>query len=181
MNLTTIAYLGPATTYSHQAAIKLFGKSNITYKSYPSITKTIEAVKSGKVNYSVVPYQNTVNGIIEETTEAMKGSRLVKIKEIELTINHHFLSFNTLGKIKKVYSKEEVFEQCSEWLKNNIPNAILIPTKSTIDGILEMKKDLNHESGVISSILSGLTFQIPVIAHQIQNKKDNKTRFIVIA
>ena len=181
MDTTTIAYLGPATTYSHQAAIKLFGRSNIKYKSYPSITKTIEAVKLGLVNYAVVPYQNTINGIIEETTEAMKNSNLVKLKEVEMEIQHHFLSFNTLGKIKKVYSKKEVFQQCSKWLENNIPNAILIPTNSTVEGVIQMKKDLTHDSGVISSSLSGMMFQIPIMACQIQNQKNNKTRFIVIA
>lgn len=184
MDSTTIAYLGPATTYSHHAAIKLFGKSNIQYKSYPSITKTIEAVKLGLVNYAVVPYENTINGIIEETTEAMKQSNLIKIKDITMEIQHYLLSYNTIGKIKKVYSKKEVFEQCSEWLLDNMPNVMLIPTNSTVQGILKMKEDLNHESSVISSSLSGLMFQIPVIAHNIQNKKNNnttnKTRFIVI-
>jgi len=180
MDSTTIAYLGPATSYSHQAAVKLFGKSNIKYKSYPSITKTIEAVKLGSVNYGVVPYQNSIKGIIEETTEAMKKSNIVKIRDIEIEIQHHFLSFNTLGKIKKVYCKEEVFQDCSTWIQNNIPDAKLIPISSPVEGVIQMKKDLSYTSGVISSSLSGLLLEIPVTAYQIQNQKNNKTRFIVI-
>ena len=43
-----------------------------------------------------------------------------------------------------------------------------------------MKKDLSYTSGVISSSLSGLLLEIPVTAYQIQNQKNNKTRFIVI-
>ncbi|HWP29646.1 MAG TPA: prephenate dehydratase domain-containing protein, partial [Chloroflexota bacterium] len=86
-----IGYLGPAATFTHQAALERFG-SAVEYVPLPSIPDTFLETARGHCHYGVVPVENSTEGPVHETLDAFVDSDLKVISEIVLPIHHQLLA-----------------------------------------------------------------------------------------
>ena len=75
--------------------------------------------------------------------------------------------------------KIRLWRQCGEWLRRNLPKARLIPVSSTAEAVLECKT--RKTSGAIAGKLAGGINEVPMQAEGIQDRKNNTTRFLVVA
>ncbi|MCX7625237.1 MAG: prephenate dehydratase [Candidatus Sumerlaeaceae bacterium] len=173
----TVAYLGPEATYSHLAALTEFGNS-VAYQPYASVEDIFFAVDRDWVDYGVVPIENSTGGVIHTTLDLFLDYELLICSEIYLHIHHNLISRNPLERIKTIYSKAEPFQQCSVWLKENLPGVQLIEVSSTVKGV-EMAKDRDY-AAAIGSEIAARKYNVPIIAANIEDMKDNMTRFLVI-
>ena len=107
----TIAYLGPAATFTHQAAQAKFGAS-LDYVPATTIADVFYKVESGQADYGVVPIENSTEGAVSHTLDMFFESKLKIYSEILLEISQCLLSNQKLDQVHKIYSKREVFEQC---------------------------------------------------------------------
>lgn len=174
-----VAYLGPPSTYTHIAAIKELGNS-ATYIPYETISDIFLAVEKKWVTYGVVPIENSTEGIISYTLDMFTDSDLKICSEIMLDIHHCLLSNSkTISEIKKIFSHKQPFAQCKVFIKENLPNAELIEVSATTKGVeLALK---TKDSGAIASELAAETYTIPILIKDIEDVKDNRTRFLVIS
>ncbi|MGB9692019.1 MAG: prephenate dehydratase, partial [Candidatus Sumerlaeaceae bacterium] len=172
-----VAYLGPEATYSHLAALTEFGNS-VAYQSYASVEDIFFAVDRDWVDYGVVPIENSTGGVIHTTLDLFLDYELLICSEIYLHIHHNLISRNPLERIKTIYSKAEPFQQCSVWLKENLPGVQLIEVGSTVKGV-EMAKDRDY-AAAIGSEIAARKYNVPIVAANIEDMKDNMTRFLVI-
>ena len=86
----TIAYLGPAGTFTQAAALKHFGHS-VNCLSMTSIDAVFREVTSGAAHYGVVPIENSTEGVIDYTLDMFIRSSLYICGEVELRIHHNGL------------------------------------------------------------------------------------------
>lgn len=173
----TVGYLGPEATFSHQAAIEEFG-SSVAYQAYNSINDIFIGVDRDWVDYGIVPIENSTGGVIHTTLDNFLDTEVQICSEVYLTIHQNLLSKNPLSQIKTIYSKAEPFQQCQIWLKENLPGVQLIEVGSTGKGV-ELARDRNY-AAAIGSELAARTYNVPVLAPNIEDMKDNTTRFLVI-
>jgi chorismate mutase/prephenate dehydratase len=117
-----VAYFGPEATYTHQAAKQHFG-SSVEYFPHPGIADVFRAVESGKVDYGVIPVENSTEGVVNHTLDLLLDSSVKICAEINLPIHHSLLSNHPLSEIKKVYSHPQSLAQCRNWLMENLPYA----------------------------------------------------------
>lgn len=173
----SVAYLGPEFTYSHLAAIEYFGQSS---KLVPvgTISSAFEEVEQGQSDYGIVPIENSTDGGIVDTLECLVRSPVQICGEVPLHIHHCLLGICDRKEVRKVYSKPQALSQCRNWLSKHIPNAELCPVASTADAAKRAGTEKNVAA--IASEQAGVNHSLSVLARNIEDNRDNVTRFAVI-
>lgn len=174
----TVAYLGPEATFTHEAARSKFG-SSVEYMPVDSIGDIFGAVEKGYADYGVVPIENSIDGAVTHTLDMFIDSDLKVCAEIPLKISHNLLcKHKEIGKIKKLYSKSQVFAQCRTWLKTNLPKVDLIEVSSTAKAAQKATKEQN--GGALSSRLAAELYNLNILKTSIEDMPNNVTKFLVI-
>ncbi|GAF92690.1 unnamed protein product, partial [marine sediment metagenome] len=136
-------------------------------------------VERGRVDYGVVPIENSIEGAVNHTLDMFIESELRICSEIYLPIRHHLLSkYKELSSIKQVYSHQQVFAQCRMWLEKNLPNAKLISCASTTQAALVAT--LGKGKAAIASKLAAEEYRLRILARSIEDSSHNVTRFLII-
>lgn len=172
-----VAYLGPEATFTHQAAIKNFG-SSLDYHPLNTIMDVIIDVERGDADYGVFPIENSTGGSVNNSQELLVETDLKIIAQVYLKVEHCLISNSRLEDITVVYSKDQAFNQCRDWLRRNLPEAELIDVSSTSKGV-QMARE-KPGAAAVASIIASEIHRVPVIKENIQDAKDNMTRFLVI-
>ena len=173
-----IGFLGPETTFSHQAAIKQFGHSS---KFIPSanIESIFRQVEKDECDYGIVPVENSIEGVINLTLDCFVDSPLLICDELKSTISLYLLSkTKNRQKIKTIYSHPQALGQCRQWLTQNLPNAEQIATSSTANAAEMVIKKTN--SAAIAGKLAAEIYKLPIVNKNVQDRVENYTRFLVI-
>jgi len=172
-----IAYLGPLATFTHLAALKKFGTS-LNYYPCDSITEIFTEVDSHRADYGVVPIENSIEGAVNHTLDMFIDSDLVICSEISLEISQNLMAKCPISRIRKIYSKFEVFGQCRMWLESNLPKVELIDVSSTAKAAEIAAKE--KYSAAIASSLAAACYGLDLLAESIEDSAHNITRFLVI-
>lgn len=174
-----VAYLGPEGTFTQMAARQAFGLA-ARYREAATIEGVFDAVVRGDAAYGVVPLENSTEGAVSFTADALIATDLQICQELVMPIEHCLLSqLESLSNVARVYSHPQALAQCRGWLAKNIPTAQMVQSSSTAAAVIEAKAD---ESGAaIASSLSGELYGVPVLNKEIQDQTSNATRFVVLA
>jgi len=190
----SLAYLGPAGTYTEAAAIgfleavRLADKptrsremlSQDWLKPYGSIAQTLQAVVTGETDLAIVPVENSIQGSVTVTLDLMWQLDLIIQQAIILPIRHALISFApNLQTVQTVYSHPQALAQCQNWLAQNLPAAQARSTNSTTEALDQLADD--PTLAAISSQRAAELYELPIIAQPINDYADNCTRFWVVA
>lgn len=173
-----IACLGPLGTYSHQAVMEQFGvRTNVVPVN--SISEVFDEVEHQRVDYGLVPVENSTEGVVAATLDRFVDSTLTIKAEVQLRIEHCLLSRS--GKperIASIVSHPQSFGQCRQWLRQHYGQVPLIEATSNAAAAENARRDpkLAAIAGRIAADLYGLK----IIASNIQDLAHNYTRFLVI-
>lgn len=173
----SVAFLGPRDTFSHMAALKVFGAA-ADYHPLPSFGEVFTEVERGRIDYGVVPIESSTGGSVGDTLDRFVQSDLKVINEVMLHVNQNLLSKEKLADIKRVYSKDNALLQCRNWLHANLPAATLIETSSTAEAARRVAEEPG--TAAIASRLAADTYKLDVVAERIEDQPHNFTRFFVI-
>lgn len=174
----TVGYLGPEATFSHVASLSEFGQS-VVHQPFKTMQDIFVAVDRDWIDYGVLPIENSTHGVLHSTLDYfLDDYELQIISEIYQPIHHCLLSRNPLERIKTIYSKAEPFMQCQVWLKQNLPGVQLIEVSSTARGV-EMSRDRDF-AAAIGTEVAARKYNVPILASNIEDLKDNATRFVVV-
>lgn len=173
----TIAYLGPAATFTHQAAMKKFGAS-VDYLALGTITDIFNAVEKGDADYGVIPIENSTEGAVFHSLDMLAETDLKIVAQIYMEITQHLISRSPLSEITQVYSKDNALGQCRRWLHRHLPHATCYEAESTTRAV-EIARDTPGAAAIASALAAEL-IGVPIVAANIQDKADNTTRFLII-
>ena len=173
----TIAYFGPPSTNTHQAARSKFGAS-VHYIPEVSIADVFDVVARGKADYGVVPIENSTEGAVNHTLDVFMESELRICAQILLKIENHLSAKIPREQIKKLYSHPQVFGQCRNWLRHNLPHVDLVEVSST-PRAAELAAS-EPRAGAIVGRMAAETYELTILDESIQDIPNNTTRFLVI-
>ena len=173
-----IGYLGPEATYTHQAAVNNFG-STLEYRALSDIPDVFQAVECGECDYGVVPIENSTEGAVNRSLDLLVETELTIVAQIYLKVEHSLFSFSSLEEIDEIRSKDQALAQCGDWLRRNLPNARLVPLTSTAEAVRSLNP--NSKTAAIAGSLAGRIYEVPSQSQGIQDRKNNVTRFLVVA
>jgi len=172
-----IAFLGPLTSFSHDAAIKAFPKADLL--EVHSIHDVFSAVMKGNADSGVVPIENSTEGSVNTTLGLLLSNDLIISKEIFVNIAHSLIAKEGAENVKKIYSHPQAFAQCQNWLRKRYPKTELVGASSTASAAVHAAA--NVDSAAIASEKTAKRFGLRVLQKNIQDLSFNKTRFIVIS
>ncbi|CEI58823.1 prephenate dehydratase [Candidatus Portiera aleyrodidarum] len=172
-----VAYLGPEGTFTQKAVIKHFGKSVI---SIP-VKDVFNTIENKKYNYGVVPLENSTEGIVNNTLDSFIYSKLKICGEVILPIHQNLMvgKKNINKNIEKIYSHQQSFAQCRNWLNNNYPSAkrILVSSNAEASKIVETES----KSAAIAGDIAASYYSLKIIAKNIEDRINNFTRFLILS
>ncbi|MBX3384310.1 MAG: bifunctional chorismate mutase/prephenate dehydratase [Phycisphaeraceae bacterium] len=189
-----IGFLGPPGSYSHLAAMRHFGGS-VEHEDVHDIPGVFTQVQRGLVHYGLVPIENSTGGGIVETLDAFRdlahrGKAEVSIcAEVQIEVRHCLLANCAPGRIARIFSKPEVFEQCRAWLGGKFPKAERIPTPSSsraAELVAEesrrmQAKGQTPDCAALGSELAGQIYGLNPLLMGVEDNPGNITRFLVIS
>lgn len=184
--VVSIAHLGPSGTYAEAAALVYSNwlMQNFHQKSllcpYASIAQTLNAVAAKQADLAIVPVENSIEGSVTMTLDTLWILDDLQIQRaLILPISHALMSHaNEVESIQTIYSHPQALAQCQAWLERYRPNVQLIPTNSTTEALQNLEDD--RQAGAISSQRAALLYEVPILAHPINDHPDNCTRFWVL-
>jgi chorismate mutase/prephenate dehydratase len=173
----TVAYFGPAYTFTHHAALLRFGETAILTPA-DTIGEVIDLVEHGKAHYGVVPIENSTEGVVRETLDALYRSSLNIADELSVPVRHALWGRGALEDVATVYSHPQALAQCRNWLARTLPRAIAQPAASTARAA-ELVAD-NPAAAVICQSLAAERHGLTLLADRIEDSPYNRTRFCVV-
>ena len=172
-----IGYLGPQGSFSHTAAMLKFGQS-VDYEPLSDIVGIFEEVGRGHCDLGVVPVENTTGGGVAETLDSFFEANVRICAEVMMVIHHNLLANCPLEKIRRVYSRPEVFAQCRRWLSATLREAETIAVASSAKAAQMAAQE--EGAAAIGSVVAGELYGLKVVRENIEDISSNITRFLVI-
>ncbi len=175
----SVAFLGPETSFSHQATLSLFGHS-LASKPQVELTQVFEAVEKGEATYGVVPIENSVEGVVHRSLDLLVVHPLRICAEIYLPVSHHLLTrAKSLSFIRTIYSHPQAWGQCGRFLASHgFDPHHFEETASTAAAAALAAKD--PRAAAIASKEAAARYKLPILRANIQDSESNETRFVVL-
>jgi len=174
-----VAYLGPAGTFSEQAAFAQFGQS-ISGVPCATIDEVFRAVDAGAAEFGVVPVENSSEGAVSRTLDLLLDTDLRITGEIALMIKHHLLTkTGTLDGVAKVFAHPQALAQCQRWLATNTP--ALERQAVSSNGEAAKIAAADPTIAAIAGDIAQQQYGLSPVQSSIQDDPHNRTRFVVIS
>lgn len=190
--MTKIGFLGPKGTFTEKAIqyyISHEDKNGIAQDT-PSIINLFDQLKTGVLDKIIVPIENSIEGSVNVTMDLLSKSEGVFINsEIILPIKQCLLSNTSLklDEIEHIVSHPQAIAQCRDFCHKNLPNTQTHEAPSTavaaewlVKGVLA-EQHSSKKIAVIGNVDLVETYNLNLIASEINDNKNNHTRFIVLS
>jgi chorismate mutase / prephenate dehydratase len=177
LHQSRVAFLGPEYSYSHLAAIKLFGDA-APMAAVATIPAVFDSILRNDAHAGLVPIENSTDGRIVDTLGMFVRVNVKICGEVLLPIHHNLLSRTPREQITEVHSKPQALSQCRTWLANHLPKAKLVECSSTTAAA---QLAASHGGiAAVASLEAGRQYQLDVIDASIEDNPHNVTRFAVL-
>ncbi len=173
-----IAYLGPAGTWTHQAAIGKFGRS-VKYLPQPSFADVFDQVERRIADYGVVPIENSTEGAVTHTLDLFADSPLKIYGQVMMPIENNLMANCAREEIQSIYSHPQIIAQCRSWLGANFHQIQPVEKSSSAAAAEVATKEPN--AAVLGGELLSEMYGLKILEQSIQDIAHNTTRFLVIS
>ena len=178
-----VGFFGPFGTFTEQAVrsqADLGAGELVAFRTVPDV---LDAVASGDVEFGVVPIENSIEGTVNFTQDALSFDyELLIQREIVLNIEHCLLALpgTKLSDITTVLSIPVATAQCHRYLRENLPDAEVRAANSTADAARIVSADKLVGAAAIAPCNAASLYGLEVVASNIEDHSGNQTRFVVV-
>jgi prephenate dehydratase len=175
-----VAYQGVQGAYSHLACLNYFG-SNILCLESKTFEDAMELVEDNYADFALIPIENKTAGRVDEFYGLIPNMKLQIVGEHYQKIEHCLLGVkgSSLDDITWAYSHPQGLAQCRDTLQNlRISPVAQFDTAGSAKEIANLK---DKRISAIASSLAGEIYGLEILKYNIQDQKDNFTRFIVLS
>ena len=179
-----VAYLGPAGTFSEDALRAAAGSRELDAVPAPTVLGAIESVAAGEVERAFVPFENSTDGSVRATLDALAfdAPEVAIVGEHDEPIHLALLAARELdpATVTEVLSHPQPLAQCARFVREQLPGARVRATTSTAEAAREVS-----ESGepwvAIASRTAAAIYGCVVLREGVEDSSENVTRFIWVA
>ncbi len=176
---TKVAYFGEPGSFTEQAMIEMFG-NEIQAVHKKTFRDIMQAVSKGEASFGVLPIENSTTGAVEGINDLLMEYGVTIIAEHVIAICQNLLAVQgtRLEDIKTVFSHQQGLLQCEKFLREHD-----FGTKtdaSTSAAAMRIAQEKNPAHAAIAGKRAAEVFGLELLAEDINDEKNNFTRFIVI-
>jgi prephenate dehydratase len=170
-----VGYQGEAGAYSEEGALGLFPGASL--QAFSSIRKVFEAVEVGRIDYGLVPLDNSQAGSINETYDLLLKHGLHLVAETLVQVDHCLMALPgvSIDELEEVISHPQAISQSEEFL-----SAIEVRMRAEYDtagAAKTVSEEKLDKTAAIASRRAADLYGLEVLAERIQTYPDNYTRF----
>ena len=180
LNKLKVSYQGIAGAYSHLACYSYFGK-DIECIGCETFQDAMKMVEDREADYALIPIENKTSGRVDEFYGLIPQMKLQIVAEHYQKIEHHLMGIegSTIEDMEYAYSHPQGLSQCKNSLKEL--NIKPIAQFDTAGSAKEVKRLQNRKIGAVASSLAAKIYGLKILKSNIQDQKDNFTRFIALS
>ncbi len=174
----TVAYLGPAGTYSEQAVWQQFGQA-VEGLPCVSIDEIFRSVEAGTAEFGVVPVENSTEGTVNRTLDLLMRTTLSISGEVALPVQHSLMTrTGTMEGVTRICAHSQALAQCQAWLNEHYPQL----ERRAVASNGEAARMASEEPGVaaIAGDMAARRYSLAIAHAHIQDDPHNRTRFFVV-
>ena len=180
---STYAFLGPVGTFTELALAQVKEAKSANHLPVSTINEAIEAVISGKAHRAIVPVENSIEGGVTATLDALANTTDIRIYGeylVPVTFNLVARPGTKLAEVKVVSTHPTAYAQCRGWMQENIPSHSHLPSTSTAAAAADLlSKDPIADAAIAAKSITD-HYKLTVLAKNIGDNKNAQTRFIEI-
>ena len=175
-----VACQGVEGAYSQIACEKIFKNPFIMY--FKNFEGVFSAIDKGLCQYGILPLENSTAGSVKKVYDLMIQHNFSIVRTFRLKVDHNLLAKpgTKLSDIKEIYSHEQAINQCSEFLQT-LTGITVIPVANTAVAADMVSKSDRKDVAALSSRSCAELYNLEILASSIQDKGNNRTRFICIS
>jgi prephenate dehydratase len=178
------AYLGPQGTFTEAALRQLPAAAKAEQVPCRSVGAALDAVRAGDVDAAVVPIENSVDGVVPVTLDALfNGDPLMITREMHVAVEFSLLArpSTELEKIRRVATHPAAEGQCRGWIARHLPDAEVVLESSTALAAAMVAHGEGGYDAAISAPIAGETYGLATLATHIADRPGAVTRFILVS
>lgn len=187
-DINEILYLGPEGTYCEIAKnqfISLISSSDLKQTTFSTVKSIIEYVDKNEHAAGIIPIENSIEGIVRETMDNLlnvKDENLKITAETVIPVNHCLVSkAKDIKKIKKIISHPQALAQCQNFVSKTFGTDIEQIEKASTGRAAQELSTLDESYAAIANKRTAELFKLNILAKNINDELDNKTRFVLIS
>jgi prephenate dehydratase len=181
--MARVAYLGPPGTFTEEALLSEDDVAEGDLVAFGSIPEVIEAVERHDADLGIVPIENAIEGSITVTLDTLAfDSDLLIQREVIRPVSLNLVARRgtKLKDVRTVVSLPYATAQCREWLRRRLPSAQVVAASSTSGAVERVARSRAKGIAAIGTHLAAELYRLDVIAPEIEDYRDNATRFVII-
>ncbi|HEX7662271.1 MAG TPA: prephenate dehydratase [Pseudonocardiaceae bacterium] len=187
--MSRIGYFGPQGTFTEQAARGLVDTSDGSIVdragceliALDTVPATLAAVRAGEVDVGCVPVENSVEGAVTATMDALAvGDPLVAVAETVLPVRFTVLVRPGAGAadIRTVASHPHALAQVRQWLADHLPDADVLVARSTAAAAVGVTK--GEFDAAVTAPVAAERYPLDLYAADVADVEDAATRFLLV-
>ena len=183
MTVQRIAYLGPAGTFSEEAALRYAGGA-ARLVPFPSFPALIEAVETGLTDETIIPIENSLEGSVTATLDLLIHETELRIRgELILPVRHFLIAKpgTEITDVRLLISHPQPLGQCRRFLDRCLSKVEVMASLSTAAAVTEMMAAEGRQAAAISTRRAADLYGGAILASDIQDNDNNVTRFVILA
>lgn len=172
-----VTYLGPEGTFSEQAVRKHFGAA-VEALAEASVDDAFRRCESGAAQFTVVPAENSTEGVVGRTLDLLLATPLTICGEVELRVQQNLLGRGEAKTIRTIYSHSQSLAQCAGWLSQHLPGVAKVAVASNAEAAGRAAREAG--TAAIAGEAAAERYGLAVLARAIEDSPNNTTRFLVL-
>ncbi|MBM3798789.1 MAG: prephenate dehydratase [Actinobacteria bacterium] len=178
-----VGFFGPFGTFTEQAVRSQADLGAGELEAFRTVPDVLDAVADGTVDVGVVPIENSIEGTVNFTQDALSFDYSLLIqREIVMSIEHCLLGLpgTKTADITSVLSIPVATAQCHRYLRENLPQAEVRAANSTADAAKTVAANGDRSCAAIAPFNAAALYGLDVLATNIEDHRGNQTRFVMV-
>ena len=180
-----VGYLGPDGTVSHEAMMSAPGAERFELAPQPTLHEAVIAVHDGDVDRALVPIENSLEGSVNPTLDAIafETEDVVIVGELRWPVHLHLVAAGPLelGEIRAVVSHPQASGQCGRFLRELLPGVPVVAARSTADAVRQVADGFESGAAAIGTRGAADRYGCTLLREDVEDDPGSETRFVWIA
>jgi prephenate dehydratase len=176
------AFLGPVGTFTEIALSQIKQAKGARQVPVNHVAEAIELVLSRKVDRAVIPVENSIEGGVSATLDALAGTESIRIYGeylVPVTFNLVAKPGTKLSDIKTIATHPVAYAQTRKWLLEKLPKHVHLPATSTASAARDLLENDSADAAIAAPTITN-HFKLATLVKNIGENKQAQTRFIQI-
>jgi prephenate dehydratase len=180
-----VGYLGPEGTVSHEALLTAPGSAAFELAPQPTLHEAVIAVHDGAVDRALVPIENSLEGSVNPTLDAIafETDDVVIVGELRHPVHLHLVAAGPLelAEVRVVVSHPQASGQCARFLRESLPGVPVVAARSTADAVRQVAGGFESGAAAIGTHAAADRYGCSLLREDVEDDPGSETRFVWIA